>query len=269
MKSVFDYKQYKRYLQEQTGTTRKRDGQKSALAEAIRCQTTYLSRVLHGDADLSLEQAERVSLHFSHTEDEAHYFILMVQKARAGTSTLATYFQKQLDEILAKRLVLRERVDGSNALSKSDQAEYYSSWHYAAIHIALTIPALQTRESLCRYFRIPPRRVARILEYLQRVRLVSEVAGIYAPTQSYLMLGNDSANIIRHHANWRNRAINSLEAEKPEEMHYSAVVSMSREDVVRIKENLMQVIQKNLAMFKESKEEEVFCCCIDLFNLGQ
>ena len=269
MTSVFDFQSYKVYLRAYTGGPGRRSGIKSALATAIRCQTTYFSRVLNGNAQLSLEQAEALSLFLKHTDDEAHYFLLLVQKERAGTRSLHQYFQKQIDQILAKRMVLRERIAGELVLNKADQAEYYSSWHYAAFHIAVTVPALRNREALSRYFRVPSQRVHLVMEFLIRAGMVSELSGIYFPVQVDIMLGNDSPNIIRHHTNWRNRAIDSLETERPEEMHYSAVVSVAREDLPRIKENLVQLIQKNLALYRASKEEEIYCCSIDFFGLGR
>jgi uncharacterized protein (TIGR02147 family) len=172
-----------------------------------------------------------------------------------------------LDQVQAKRMVLRERITGELVLSIADQAEYYSSWHHAAFHIAVTIPSLQTREAISHYFRVPLQRVSRVLDFLTRVGLVREQNGVYACAQSDVLLGSDSPNIIRHHTHWRNRAIDSLETERREEMHYSAVVSVARRDLPKIKENLVQLVQKNLELFRASREEEIYCCCIDFFGL--
>jgi uncharacterized protein (TIGR02147 family) len=267
--SPYGQKDYKSYLRKRMGEPSRRNGMKSELAAKMHCQTTYLSRVLHGAADLSLEQAEAANDFLHHSKDEAHYFLLLVQKDRAGTQKLRQYFQNQLDEVMVRRLSLKERISGDPVLNYADQAEYYSSWQYAALHIAISIPALRSREQLSRYFRIPMQRVVMVLEFLIRVGLAKEEKGEYIPCETLLMLGSDSPNIIRHHANWRNRAIHSLDNANAtrDDLHYSAVVSVARSDLPKIKENLMQVIEKNLVLFKKSKEEEMICCCIDLFGL--
>src|SRR4051812_2756633 len=95
---VFDYKDYKIYLAEALAYRRHRErGAQARLAEAIHCQSAYLSMVLKGSAHLSLEQAQGTNVFFGHGELAAHVFLLLVQGARAGTPALRTYFRKQLD----------------------------------------------------------------------------------------------------------------------------------------------------------------------------
>jgi hypothetical protein len=51
------------------------------------------------------------------------------------------------------------------------------------------------------------------------------------------------------------------------DLHYSMVVSLSRHDVVRIKERILEEIKENQAIIKNSKEEELYAYTIDFFSM--
>ncbi|MFH7483927.1 hypothetical protein, partial [Salmonella sp. 2019-SM259] len=79
MKSVFEFVDYKSYLTQRFGGARRRTGARSQAAKAIGCHSTFLSHVLQGKADLSLEQAEKLNDFLGHSEQEAHFFFLLLQ----------------------------------------------------------------------------------------------------------------------------------------------------------------------------------------------
>jgi uncharacterized protein (TIGR02147 family) len=266
--SVFDFYQYKQYLTERLGGPRSRKGLRLAVARELNCQPTFVSQVLNGSAHFSLEQAERISRFLSHTEDEREYFFLLIQKERAGTKELQEYFGGKVGELLAKRQVLTHRLGKDKALSLNDQAIYYSSWHFAAIHIAVTIPALRTREAIADFLKLPLAKVTRVLEHLIKTGLVIEADdGTFQPGLSRIRLGNDSHNIIKHHTNWRNQAVDSLDRENNFDLHYSAVLSLSSADKVKLKDMILESLKGQLAVSDASSEEELFAYCIDFFSL--
>ena len=265
--SVFEFSSYKSYLLASTGGKSARRGEKMALARASKCQPTYISQVLYGKAELSLEQAERLNHYFAHGKEEALYFLLLVQKGRAGTQPLRNIFEAQLEDMLAKRLDLTERLGKKTTLGLEEQATYYSSWQYAAVHIALTIPRLQTKESLSRYLSVPKSRIIEILDFLESVGLAQKLGSKYGPGESEIRLGKDSPNIIKLHSNWRLRAIESLERESVSELHYSGVVSLSREDALTVKSIFLEAIRESTAKIRASKEEELRCISIDFFSV--
>jgi uncharacterized protein (TIGR02147 family) len=264
---VFDFSSYKEYLLARVGSRHQRTGVKSAMASALRCQATYVSQVLYGGAHFSLEQAEGLSRFFGHTPEEKSYFLLLVQHDRAGTKSLKEFFWEQITQAQNRRMVLTQRLGGENQLREEERSIYYSSWQYAAIHIALTIPELRSRESLAEFFRITQKRVGEILEFLTKVGLAkSDGKGLDVGT-THIRLGKDSHNIIKHHTNWRNRAIEALEREELADLHYSAVISLSRSDVTKIKDALLESIREHQLTVKDSREEELFCYNLDFFNL--
>ena len=84
---------------------------------------------------------------------------------------------------------------------------------------------------------------------------------------SFLVPIHSGAYILKHHTNWRVKALESLENETLEDLHYSGVVSLSESDVIRIKNLLLDQLKENLKIIASSKEERLFVLNIDFFNL--
>jgi uncharacterized protein (TIGR02147 family) len=265
--SVYDYKHYKPYLLSKVGPKNTRLGIRGAMARALKCQSTYISQVLYGRAQLSLEQGELLSEFLGHSRDENHYFLLLIQRDRAGTKRLEKYFTDQIEDIIARRLVLTERLGSKNQLTKEAQSIYYSSWHYSAVHVALTVPELRTAKALSQFFRISLKRIKDVLDFLSNSGLANKVGDEYQVGDVQIRLGNSSHNIIKHHTNWRNQAIESLDREQPTDLHYSGVVSLSKKDVIKIKNQILEFIKETIDTIRKSEEEAVYSYCIDFFDL--
>lgn len=268
-KSVFEFSHYKNYLEALVGPRSQRSGLRSSMAKALNCQPTYVSQVLYGNAHLSLEYGETLSDFLGHSREEKHFFLLLIQKDRAGTKALESFFNEELKTLLERRMVLTERLGAKGVLPQVQQAVYYSSWQYAAIHVALTIPELRTTTALSDFFNISKKRVGTVLDFLTTNGLASRKGAEYQVGQVQVRLGNSSPEIIKHHTNWRQQAIESLERETLSDLHYSGVVSISKKDAIKIKDQTLQFIQDSLRIIRDSKEEELYCLNIDFFNSGK
>lgn len=266
-KNIFTFKHYKDYLTSLTGVKASRSGMKARIAEAIRCQPTYISQVINGEAHLSFEQSEMLCRFLQMSEEETYFFMLLVHRDRAGTTELKKFYNNQIQIILKQRMNLVHRLGEKNKLTEEKQALYYSSWQYAAIHIALTVPSLQTREALAHYFRISLKRVDVVLRHLVEMDLAIPTDKGFSVGPSIVRLDNKSPYIIHHHAHWREQAIESLEREEITDLHYSAVVSISQKDVGRIKDRILEFLKENSAIISQSPEEEVYVFSTDFFHL--
>ncbi len=264
-KDVFEHSHYISYLKAHLEEASSR-GAKARLASAMGVQAAYISQVLQEKSNLSLEQAEAASRFFNHTQQEFHFFLLLVQKDRAGTKILREYFQLQIEGILKDRLVLTKRLEKAAQLNENDRHWYYSSWLPSAIHIAVTIPTLRSVERLSNAFDIPVEKLLDTLERLEVIGLIQKKGAEYIPGLNQVRIGKDSFHTLKHHTNWRLQALQSLDREQGEELHYSAVVSLAEADVIKIKNILLDAIQQNIEIIKTSKEEALFCLCLDLFR---
>ena len=265
--SVFLFKTYKSYLSALCGAKGTRKGMRSAIARASECNSAYISQVLNGDRHFSLEQAQRLSEFLHHNSDESHFFLLLIQRERSGTRNLRRYFDDQLKALLDKRTNVRERLGKTHQITTADQSKYYSSWLYAAVHIAVSVPEFQNRESLARRLGVPTPKIAEVLDFLFRVGLLTETHAKLSGGPAHIHLGNDSDLIVRHHSNWRMQAMKAIDGLDKRNLHYSAAVSLSRDDFERIKDKLIEVIQEVTSTISQSHEENLCAFNLDWFIL--
>lgn len=266
-KSVFDCKTYKTYLFHALGGYRSRTGLRTKAADYIRCQTAYLSKVLNENADLSLEQAFLMSEFLGHDSEENDFFLLLVQKGRAGSSKLSGYYEKKIQGQLEQRLNIRNRLKTQDSLSTDDQAIYYSKWYYSCIHVMVSIPALNTKTALVEHLKLPTELISEAIDFLESRGLVVGQGGRYQIGPRHLHLPNNSPYINKHHANWRTRALHSMDVPHGNDLHYSVVVTLSKDDVIKLKSNIVDMIQENMKIVKDSKEECTLAVGIDFFQI--
>ena len=121
-KTIYDYSDYKAYLVGRIASLPHGGrGFRAQLAEKIGIQKAFVSHVLQGNSHFNLEHAEKVNAVFQHNSEESHFFLLLVQLARAGTQTLRQYFQKQMEAIVQKRLLLESRVRNDATTPRTQQ----------------------------------------------------------------------------------------------------------------------------------------------------
>jgi uncharacterized protein (TIGR02147 family) len=266
--SVFEYTDYKRYLTE-VGDARPR-GYRKALAQATHCQTAYISHVLNGPGHFNLEQAEASARFLDMNREELRYFLALVEHNRAGTASLRKVLSEQIEEMRERHLSLKKRVGIQATLSRENQAIYYSSWHYAAVHMAVTVPALRTRRNLGKALRVSPRKLNEILDFLVSVGLLNRAGESFLPGSTQLHLEKDSPLIFQHHDNWRGQAMASMHEEHADAaVHYSSVVTLSAEDVQKIRALITQNLSEWIQIVKDSKEEQVYGIGIDFFRVDR
>lgn len=266
-KSIFDYKGYKAYLTDVLAQRSR--GERSRLAEFIRCHSGYVSQVLNGDAHFSLEQAEQVNLFLGHSQNQSSYFLLLVQYDRAGTLSLKQHFAVQMKELIEKQFVLKNRLQFKRSLSREDQAIFYSSWHYGAVHVLVSVPGCNTVQGISDYLALPISRVSEIVQFLLSVGLIIQRGDRFEVGTSHIHLENDSPMIAKHHTNWRMQAIQSLDHQRPEDLHYSSVITASYEDSSKIREIMVKAIEDIRAVVRPSKDEAGFCYALDFFEFGK
>jgi uncharacterized protein (TIGR02147 family) len=267
-KTIFDYQNYKTYIVERIANSpSKGRGIKLKLSEALHCQTAFVSQVLNGEPNFSLEQGVRVNSFLEHTKEESRFFLLQLQLARAGSSDLQEFFKSEMKEILDKRSDLKNRLDIKNTLKKVDQQIYYSNWLYACIHMMVAIPEFQTPQAISKQLNLPREKVMEVMTFLEETGLIERKGAHYEIGITKIHLSKDSPQIQRHHTNWRMQAIRSIDINDPADLHYSTVVSMSRADVPRVKEILIKTIEECRSVIRESKEEKIQSICFDFFGV--
>jgi uncharacterized protein (TIGR02147 family) len=266
--SIFDYESYQDYLNDYLAHLPKRGhGFRIKIAEAMRCEASYVSRVLNGHAEIQLEQAEALSLLFNHTPEEFDFFLKLVQFARAGTPSLRKHFKAQMASIVEKRMQIRNRIQPELPLSPEQQARYFSHWQYAAVHMLCLIPEFQTREKLFQRLKISPARLNSVLDFLTETGLLENHGDSFKVGRATIHVPGDSPFISRNHAIWRNRAIQAIEDAPDQGLHYFSLMTMSVADARKIQEMYIQAVQKMNHIVDASGNETAVAFTLDFFEI--
>jgi uncharacterized protein (TIGR02147 family) len=265
--NLFEFTDYHAFLDATLPTSGKERGSRVRLATALGVQKGFVSAVIHGSSELNLEQAFKVSQFLSHTDDEQDYFLLLVQCARAGSKDLEKYFRGKATKIQRRHREIREHIQVKANLSEVDRLTYYSAWHSIAVHMCLRIPGLDTPQAIAVYLGLPVNRVASELEFLVKTGLAQSRGSAYEAGSTRIHLSADSPLIAKHHTNWRMQAIQALDRNREEDLHYSSVMSISREVAEKIRNTLLRSIQEMEPMIRDAKDEGAFVLTMDLFDL--
>lgn len=266
--SVFDYDDYKAFvvslIEESPNGGR---GLRRQLGEFIGCQVAYVSHVLAGERHFSPEQAEATARFFALREDESEFFGMLVDLQRAGTLALRRLLQKRIDMRRGEHREIKKRIRIARAISPADQAQYYSSWQYQAIHTLLTIPEFRTAAAIATRLQVSLERVRAILSFLLEKGLIKETPSGYLPTETQIHLPRTSPLISKLHSNWRVRTLSALDHARDNDYHYSGLVTLSPDDVTKVREILTKALSQAADVIRPSAEEKICVLAMDFFEL--
>ena len=266
MSTIFDYKDYRKYLEVRLSDRSKGAGQKAQFARAVGCQNTYVSRILKGVAQLSLDQAWLAAEYFSLSSDETDYFLNLIQLERASHHRLKSHILAQLELIHEKRKNLKNRIRAGE-VPDAGKVRYYSSWIFSAVHACTAVPSLQFKDAICEHLKISKKKLNETLEFLLSFKLVAQKGDRFILGSSSLHLAKDSVLTSKLHTNWRIQAIASLDREVKNDLHYSILTAISERDAEKIHRLLIDAIARCSEIVDTTKSETLRCICVDLFSL--
>ena len=265
---LFDFKDYRSFLKAWLKLA-KQAGRSNVnrLAAVIGVHPTYLSQVMSGVKNMSLEQAATLVTELELTELEQDYFFALIQLDRAGTRPLKQYWEKQIARLHSERMKLNSRVGKHHELSDTERAIYYSSWLYSAVLVSTTIDGGQTIEQVSERFQIPRDKASEILTFLSRTGICDFKDGFYKMGKQTVYVPNTSPFVVKHHLNWRFKAIQKMDTREERELFFSSPMSLSKPDVLEIRKILAQTVERAQKVVEGSGAEELVCLNIDFFKV--
>lgn len=268
IRNIYEFTDYKAFTLARIGDfPNEGRGVRRQLAEAIGCQVAYVSHVLAADRHFSLEQAEAAARFFALREDETEFYLLLVERQKAGTVDLRKHLTKRIDSRRAEYQEITKRIRIANEISEADQARYYSSWQYQGIHSLLTIPGFDSAGAIASRLHMSIERVNEVLTFLLEKGLIEEKGGSYRPTATQIHLPRTSPLISKLHANWRVQTLSALENMRADDYHYSGLVTLSHDDAGRVREILMKALESSVEVIRPSTEEKLCVLAMDFYEL--
>lgn len=268
MSEVFEFTEYRAYLKSRFPASGDLRGRRRELAEALSCQTSFISLVLTERAHFNEDMAYLTAQFLLLSPDETAFFMLLYHRSRAGTPALNQYYTKQIKEHIRRRSEVKERVGVGETLTPEVQAQYYSDWSFSALHTAVLIPELRTVSALAEKLHLKKSFVAKNLSLLVEWKLLEKNGDEYLPGLLRIHLGSDSPFVVEHHRNWHLEALRAVTERRSEDLNYSGALCMSREDVEKIRAIFLSAIEKTEKQIIPSPNEQILGFALSIFNIG-
>jgi uncharacterized protein (TIGR02147 family) len=264
--SVYEFKDYKDFIRSKISERGKERGYKTQLATAAGCQRSFLSLALSSHVHLTPDHAAGLSLFWRLSEDERDYFLELVNFARAGSMNLRKILKQKLDSMKRSHEDLATRFKKEAPIVEQEQVLYYSSWHWSAIHILLSVPGFESVDKIARRLSLSSQVVELSLQALEKMNLVARAETHWRATKHDIHLPRNSPLTSSNHMNWRHRAVLSSQSHNEKSLHYTAVHSLSHADYQRVTELLFSLLDRSRSLIGPSKEETIACMNIDWFE---
>jgi uncharacterized protein (TIGR02147 family) len=240
-------------------------GYQSGLADHCQCQRSYFSKMLADDrTHLSVDQACLVAQAFNFTEDETKYFLDLVQYAKCSTPRAKKHFKTKIDLARDQLNDLRQVTKGADVQTEF-QTMYYSSWYWAAIHMAASLTGVRSATDIASRLQLPVDLVKNCLKVMEANGLIAITERGFKLGSSHTHLNRQSMLTFMNHHNWRQRGALTYHAPNHQALHYTVVQTHSQKDFAALREMVAQLVAKNRDVIKDSKDEMVSCLCLDFF----
>ena len=263
--NIFSYTIYRDYI-----AARAKDewGAITRLAKAAGCQRSYLSRAIRGDVLLTPDHLHGLCEYWQLPDAEREYLHLLLEKARAANPSYRAHLERKQRNILREQENLAKRLETPRLSVGERELYYYSAWHWAALHIATSVPSLQTETALAQGLHLPLALVKQTLGQLSEWGLVRKSGSRWVHASGNLHLPKHSPLIGQSHQLWRQRAIADSLLPGSDGLHYTQLQSMDEAAFREIKGVLLASIDRSLALADGAKSEKVVAVTIDAFSIA-
>lgn len=263
--NIFEYLDYRAYIRKHFELGPR--GLQTQLAGAMKCQASYLIKVLKGESQLTEEQTYRGGRFLNLPKKELEYFLDLVRYDKTADLDLKRHLEKKLIARAAATHQVQNRVDASSLESSLlTQIKYYSSWQPSILHLATSCRHLQTEKSLAARFSIEPAQLRTILEFLKENTFISYANGKYKHLGNSIHLAKDSPLHKPFQRTRRELALQSLEQPKSEDLHFSSAFATSKRHIKVLRESFLKIIEESHQELADTDSEEIVMLVLDFFS---
>ena len=229
--NIFEFSDYRDFIKKWLDQAkRKKSCNLTQLAQAAQVHPTFMSHMLNGHKELSLEQAHFIADRLQMTSLEKDYFFILIQLDRAGTKSLREYWAEKKQHIEKEKNKIGQRFEKHRELSTDQRATFYSSWIYVAAWACTAIDDRQTSIQIADRLKITRPRAEEVLSFLVQTGICNESKGFYSIGEVHVHVPNESPFVVKHHLNWRMKAIQKMDIREANELFFTSPLSQSKKD---------------------------------------
>ena len=263
--NIYQFDDYREFVNNWISLQNQR-GARLRLAQAAHCSPSWMTRVLAGDVQMTPDQAMGISLYMQLNDSETDYFLLLVDVERAATRPLKNKIKNKLKNLKKESRSLQSSLRDETAVSQEHAVCYYSSWIYAAIHVACMIRPHTTNELASR-FHIKEETIVSMSKELRDMGLLTLEQNGYSATSKSVHLPADHPASYSGHIMWRGKVIQDLQEKCGEELHYSGLHCLSAKDIETVQRKLKEAVLECRSIIQESPAEAAAVLCLDWYTI--
>ena len=263
---IFQESSYKKIIARLVDETESCRGMISKIADAIGCQRSYLSQVLHSKVQLTKDHAWSLCVFFAFSPEESRYFECLVDFERAVSPAYRKHLEREMKKLRKESEKISHFFEKSTGFSDAEATAYYSHWVPAAIHILCSISDFQDAAKISLRLGISSQEVLRALLSLQSMNLVKNEGGRWLFSSDTKFISKDSPHVFFHHQNWRQMGVEDARKPGTDGLHYTMVQSLSAADFEKLKVLVLNFIQNTKKIADPSQPEVLSALTLDFFQ---
>ena len=265
--SLFAMTDYRAFIREKINENGKVRGYQARLSEAAGVHGSYISRVINSHVHLTSDQGANLAEFWRLDSEETDYFLDLVLLERSTSSALKTRIQQRLAKVRRSRENLARRFSSSHAISSENRGVYYSAWYFSAVHILLTIPEFRTVSKIAARLLLSPDLVQQVLETLEKMGLTERSNTQWRTLQTDVHIAEQKMWARIHHSHWRQKSALKIQEMDPAAVHYSGVHTLSKADALKLKNEVIQFLERSRKIITPSPEEKLVFLGCDFFEI--
>ena len=272
--SVFRYNDYRDAIAAKIENSKKTSEKLNytELADAMRVQKTYVTRVFKKDAHFSSDQLFLASDYLKLSEDESQYLMLLLEYGRSALSVRKKIMQKQINDIQILHRDTRKHLKAEmvNPLGLNDYNRYYLDPLVPLAHTFLSVPAFAKNTKLVSTkLGVSEKRMKSIVKTLEDLKIIEldSGSGAYRIIRDHMQLVADSPLNLPYQIFQRTNAIQKIQSQNLEDRFtFSVAFSADEKTKNEIHEAFLKFLRKAESSVKSSTPSEVYQMNFDLFG---
>jgi hypothetical protein len=247
----------------------KKFGQKITLmdiANEIRVQRPYLSKVLNYSADLNSDQMFLACRFLKFSEEQSHYMGLLLEYSRSASNDRKEDLWKKIVEIQNQNLEIKNHLKAEVVETQSDRySPYYLDPMVQIVHLFLTIPRfLKNPERIEESLKISKKRLSAILKVLDDLKIIEIQGDSLVVLRKEMHLPKDSPLCGPQQLLFRQKSIDRIAEIGDEGYGFSVCFSADEKTRKVIQQNFLDFLKKTEALVGQANPENVYQINFDL-----
>lgn len=241
----------------------------SLLADQIRVQRPYFSKVMNNQSDLNSDQMFLLCNFFNLNEEEENYMQLLLDYARTGISLKKEKLKSKIKAIQNLNLDIKKHLKHEVITENSPLFnEYYLNPYMQIIHMALLIKRFQNINELVKVLNVNKEMIESVLVKLEQLKLIKKEKNKISVTKNKIHLPKNSFLFHPHQNMVRIQSIQKIQQKINDPNQYCFSATFTADDKIQkeIQLEFLKFLDKVKNHLSEGETKEVFQLNFDLFS---